>query len=92
MGGESVLPYYTVQCNPGTAKGDNRGLGCARSSMASAKKMVLLNEEGGGFCLCFSTFLESNEVELPRGRVYVRCPAELLAGRHEKSGILPFLH
>ena len=34
--------------------------------------MALLNEAG----LCFSTFLESNEDELPRGRVYVRCPAE----------------
>ena len=54
--------------------------------------MDLFTEDGGGFCLCFSTFLESKEDELPRGRVYVRCPAELLAGRHEKSGILPFLH
>ena len=92
MGGETILPYNAAHCNPDIAKGDNRGQGCARSLMASAKKMAFLNEEGGGFCLCFSTFLESNEDELPRGRIYVRSPAELLAGRHEKSGILPFLH
>ena len=48
MGVEIIISYYATHCNPDIAKGDNRGQGCARSSMASAKKMGLLSEEGGG--------------------------------------------
>ena len=47
-GDETILLYDAAHCNPDIAKGDNRGQGCARSSMASAKKMGLLSEEGGG--------------------------------------------
>ena len=47
--------------------------------------------EASSACL-FSTILESNEDCWHRGRICVRCPTEVLAGRHEKLGILPFLH
>ena len=72
MGGETILPYDAAHCNPDIAKGDNRGQGCARSSIASAKKMALLSVKVVVSACVFSTFLESNEDELPRGRVYVR--------------------